>query len=121
MTLNFKAKSKSEVRSHLLRECKNQHLLRSIQGQRVYFGLHDVTGREARYYTFLRHPVDIIECIYNFFIGKPERHEIIFPSGKLIPFHECIEIPMMRGVIARQLASSIEGENIPGMPLQMDT
>jgi hypothetical protein len=114
-TLNFKAKTKVEVRDRLLREHKRPRRLRTIIGHRVYYGLHEVTGREGRYFTFLRHPVDLVGSLYNHFASRPERRDLMAPDGQLVDFAQFVEHPLMRNVIVRQLSNAMEGERCPGM------
>lgn len=119
VTLNFKARTKAEVMDQLLATRPKPRKLRSIQGHRVYYGIHEITGREPRYFTFLRDPVDAMVSLYNFFVDKPERSDLMYSGGDLVRFQDFIEQPAIQNNLTRQLAHSMVGPLCAGMPLDM--
>lgn len=58
--------------------------IRFVAGHQVWFGVHELLGREARYVTFLRHPVVRVLSWYNQVVRKPENgyHERVLACGR---------------------------------------
>jgi hypothetical protein len=118
VNLNQKIPTKAAVRSHVVGVRRRPDRLRSIHGHRVYFGLHEISRREPRYFTFLRDPVGIAASTYRYWADKPGRRDVMYRDGALIPFAEFIELPALNQTLLRALARAIDGDLSPGAPLE---
>ena len=69
--------------------------MKVLFGHFVYYGIHELFGREARYFTFLRHPVSRMISMYNFLLSQSEESQrlrkIISDDGTVKPFYDWIE------------------------------
>ena len=70
--------------------------VRIIYGHLVYYGIHELFNKEARYFSFLREPISRTISHYNFHLSLPlvERKKffkVMRKNGERIPFEEWVE------------------------------
>ncbi|MGC1310037.1 MAG: sulfotransferase family 2 domain-containing protein [Phormidesmis sp.] len=118
LNLEKKYQYKNEVWGGLVRQNIKYDSLLSVHGHRVFYGLHNISEREYRYYTFLRHPVDRVISLYNFWASCENRKNIMFRDGNLISFREFIKTEYASNSILRFLYHAMEGELTPGSQIE---
>ncbi|MBE9012436.1 sulfotransferase family 2 domain-containing protein [Pseudanabaenaceae cyanobacterium LEGE 13415] len=114
LSLERKFQTKHEVWADIVKTQPNLDTLVSIHGHRVFYGLHHLVDREARYYTFLRDPVSRVISLYNFWVDSPARREAMYKEGKLISFREFLDTDFAQNNMIRFLYHAIEGDLTPG-------
>lgn len=119
LNLEKKYATKCEVWASLVRQKPNVASLASLHGHRVFYGLHKISDRQPRYYTFLRNPVDRLVSLYNYWADSKIRRPIMYRDGQLISFREFIQTEYATNNMIRFLYHAMEGELTPGSRLDM--
>lgn len=115
--LNQKTQTKQEVIEYVRTVQPKTDRLISLHGHRVFYGLHEVSRRRPRYFTFLRNPVDRLASQYKHWADRPERRDLMYPNGTLLSFERFVEFPQVQNVMLRMLACAMEGKWTPGAVL----
>jgi hypothetical protein len=114
VNLEGKYGSKTEVWGHLVRQNLDIDNIVSIHGHRTFYGLHSMTNRKYRYYTFLRNPIDRVISLYNFWADCKAREHIMYRDGNLISFQDFLKTDYVMNNTIRFLYYAMEGERTPG-------
>jgi hypothetical protein len=110
-----KSGSKEDIWAGIVRARPDTRRLRAVHGHRVFYGLHAIVDREARYFTFLRDPVSRTVSLYNFGVdsGLVPRDA----TGEPVSFERFLEEPAASNGMLRFLYYAMETGHTPGYDL----
>jgi len=122
---NKKLTTKTEVNNYIrsLGETQKEKI-KAIIGHQAYYGIHKLfPGREVRYVTFLREPINRVISQYNFHRMQLKNNKIldiykpyIYQNNKILEFDEWFKHPWQHNFVAKFLYARFFSEDIFKLP-----